>query len=1075
MLEHILRFSLAHRYFVVFAATGVAVFGAMSLRSLKIDAVPDITNNQVVINTSYPSFSPVEIEQQVTFPIEAALAGTPGLEGTRSLSRNGFSQVTAIFHDDVDVYFARQQVTERLGQLKEELPPGTEPTLGAIATGLGEVCTWSLDFAHPHGKGAEASTEGGWQKDGSYLTPEGETLRSEVELAAYLRALQDWVVRPQLRMVPGVAEVEAIGGFEKQYLVQPDIPRLTSYGLGLIDLVAALEANNQSVGGGYVERNGESYVVRMPGRLRDIEELKRVTIATRAGSPVRVEDVAAVQVGGELRTGAATVNGAEAVVATALMLIGENSRTVAEAVEKRLEELRPSLPPDVDLKLLLSRKKLVDSTIHTVGRNLLEGALLVAAVLFALLGNLRAALIVTTAIPLSMLLTAMGMVRFNVSGNLMSLGAIDFGLIVDGAVIIIENCIRRIAMRQEKLGRTLSREERFAVAGDAAREMLRPSAFGQAIIITVYVPILTLTGVEGKMFYPMAITVVLALAAAFVLSLTVIPALAAILLTGRVREREVPLLRLSHATYAPLLRLALRFPIPIIAVAAIILAGAGLLFTTLGQEFVPTLDEGDFDILTARIPSTSLSQATIMQTEIERALLEFPEVNAAYSKTGTPDMASDPLAPSDSDTFAIVKPRSEWPDPAESKDDLRKRIADRLAQIPGINYEYSQPIEDRFNEMISGVRSDVAIKVYGEDYADMLPTAERVAAVLRALSGAGDVKVEQVNGLPTMDVVVDREAAAQHGLTLAEVQEVAGIGIGGRQAGVIMEGDKRFPIVVRMDAETRADQQAILGLPIASKSNPNHYAESFVPLGEVARVKTAEGLNQVSRENSKRRIVVQANVRGRDLGGFVDEAKARLATQLHLPPGQWLEWGGQFQNLLAARARLLVVVPVCLALIFVLLVSTFGTARNAALVFSGIPFALCGGVLSLWLRAMPFSISAAVGFIALSGVAVLNGVVMITCVEQLRASGVPAGEAIRRGCALRLRPVLMTALVASLGFLPMALATGAGAEVQRPLATVVIGGILSSTALTLVVLPALYTLLSTALDSQQERSEETHA
>lgn len=1073
MLERVLKFSLTHRYFILVTAIGIAFLGAMSLRSLKIDAVPDITNNQVVINTSYPSFSPAEIEQQVTFPIEAALAGTPGLENTRSLSRNGFSQVTAIFRDDVDVYFARQQVTERLGQLKEELPPGTEPTLGAIATGLGEVCTWSVTFAHPHGTAADASTDGGWQADGSYLTPEGEVLRSEVEFAAYLRTVQDWIVRPQLRMVPGVAEVEAIGGFEKQYLVQPDIPRLTSYGLGLNDLVTALEANNQSVGGGYVERGGESYVVRMPGRLHGIDEIEQVTITTRVGVPVRVEDVAAVQVGGELRTGAATVNGAEAVLATALMLIGENSRTVAEAVEQRLEQVRPSLPPDVKLTLLLSRKKLVDSTIHTVGKNLLEGALLVAVVLFLLLGNLRAALIVAAAIPLSMLLTAMGMVRLNVSGNLMSLGAIDFGLIVDGAVIIIENCIRRIALRQEQLGRTLSRDERLTEAGEAAREMLRPSAFGQAIIIMVYVPILTLTGVEGKMFYPMAITVVFALASAFVLSLTLIPALAAILLAGRVREREVPLLRLAHSAYAPMLRISQRLPVPVIAVAALILVGAALLFTTLGQEFVPTLDEGDFDILTARIPSTSLTQATNMQTQIERALLEFPEVEAAYSKTGTPDMASDPLAPSDSDTFAILKPRGEWPEPTEPKDELRQRIEERLAEIPGINYEYSQPIEDRFNEMISGVRSDVAIKVYGDDYADMLPTAERVASVLRALPGAGDVKVEQVNGLPTMDVLVDRNAAAQRGLTLTDVQEVASIGLGGKQAGVIMEGDKRFPVVVRMDGASRMDQKAILGLPVALKSNTDHYAESFVPLSEVASVKTAEGLNQVSRENSKRRIVVQANVRGRDLGGFVDEAKSKLEAQLRLPPGQWLEWGGQFQNLLAARERLLVVVPVCLLMIFVLLVSTFGAARNAALVFSGIPFALCGGVLALWAREMPFSISAAVGFIALSGVAVLNGVVMITCVEQLRKSGTRASEAIRRGCELRLRPVLMTALVASLGFLPMALATGAGAEVQRPLATVVIGGILSSTVLTLVVLPALYALVSAALDPGHDGEEVT--
>lgn len=1071
MLDRILSFSISHRYLVIMAVAGLALAGANSLRSLKIDAVPDITNNQVTINTTYPSFSPAEVEKQITYPIEAALAGTPGLEGTRSLSRNGFSQVTAVFHDDVDVYFARQQISERLVQLKEELPPNTEPTLGAIATGLGEVYLWSLTYAHPHGKGAEPSNgQPGWQEDGSYHTPEGEVLRSDVELAAYLRTLQDWVIRPQLRMVEGVAEVEAIGGYDKQYQVAPDLSRLNSYGLGLHDLLDGLERNNQSVGAGYIERNGESFTVRLPGRLQSIEDINAVTLATRNGVSVRVQDVAAVLVGGEPRTGTATVNGEEAVIGTALMLIGANSRTVAEGVEQRAALIRPTLPPDVEMTALLSRKKLVDSTILTVTRNLAEGAALVAFVLLALLGNLRAAFIVALSIPVSMLLTAMGMARAGVSGNLMSLGAIDFGLIVDGAVIIVENCLRRIAAQQHSIGRPLQRQERLDEVLAAAKEMVRPSVFGQAIIITVYIPILTLTGVEGKMFRPMALTVIFALAAAFLLSITLIPALAALLLGGRVREGEGLVVRAAHAIYAPVLAVALRLRAVVALFAVVVLVGAYALFGTLGQEFIPTLDEGDFDILTARIPSTSLTQATAMQCQIERALKEFPEVAVAFSKTGTPDMASDPLAPSDSDTFAIMKPRREWPRPDEAKEAVRQRIEERLAQIPGISYEYSQPIEDRFNEMISGVRSDVAVKIYGEDYADMLPTAGAVAAVLRKMPGGGDVKVEQVSGLPALDLMVNRDAAARRGLSLSDVQEVASIAIGGRDAGMIFEGDKRFPIVVRMADSFRSNLDAVLTLPVTVPSGGANYAETFVPLGEVATLHETEGLNQVSRENSKRRIVVQANVRGRDLGGFVDEARGLMDSQVHVPPGQWLEWGGQFENLIAARQRLMVVVPLCLLLIFMLLFGTFNSAWNALLVFTGIPFALTGGVLSLWLRDMPFSISAAVGFIALSGVAVLNGLVMLTCVEQLRAQGVPLAEAIRRGSLLRLRPVLMTAFVASLGFVPMALATGAGAEVQRPLATVVIGGIVSSTLLTLLVLPSLYVLV-TALTPKQELSK----
>ncbi len=1071
MLERVLQFSIRHRYLVVLLTIAAAVGGAFSLQRLPIDAVPDITNNQVQINTVYPALSPVEVEKQITFPIETALAGIPGLQSTRSLSRNGFSQVTAIFEDDVSIYFARQQVNERLQEARENLPPGAEPKMGAISTGLGEVYMWTVEYEHPGGKGATiVDGRAGWQPDGSYLTPEGERLTTPLEQAAYLRTVQDWIIRPQLKGVKDVAGVDAIGGYVKQYHVEPDAMKLIAYGLTFQDVIDALERNNASVGAGYIEHEGEAYVVRAPGRIRGHDEIANIVLGVEDGTPIYVRNVADVRIGKELRTGSASENGNEVVVGTAFMLIGANSRTVSAAVDAKLREINKGLPPDIHAKTVLNRTKLVDATIQTVGRNLTEGAILVIVILFLMLGNIRAAAITALAIPLSMLLTAIGMVQTRVSGNLMSLGAIDFGLIVDGAVIIVENCLRLLAERQHELGRKLTLAERLEVVLAASKEVRSATAFGEAIIIIVYFPILALTGIEGKMFHPMAMTVILALAAAFVLSLTFIPAMVAIGITGRVRERENSFVRWVKRAYEPTVRVAIRIPRTVFAVAVVAFAASLGLFFTLGDEFVPTLDERDIALHAIRIPSTSLTQSSHMQFEVEKVVSRFPEVAFAFSKTGTAEMASDPMPPNVSDTFVILKPRPEWPNPSELKLDLVRRIEAAVQALPGNNYEFTQPIQMRFNELIAGVRGDVAVKVLGDEVEQMEPPAGAIARILKEIRGSADVKVEQTSGLPVLSVEIDRAALARYGLNVADVQDVVAIAIGGREAGLVFQGDRRFHVVVRLPENVRKDPEAIRNLPIplprrepgdaripAGKNEDKSRARGgFVPLSEVATIRIEEGPNQISREDRKRRVVVQCNVRDRDIGSFVAEAQRRIDAEVTLAPGTWISWGGQFENLIAARRRLLVVVPICLFLIFILLFSTFHSIKYALLVFTGVPLALTGGIVALWMRGMPFSISAAVGFIALSGVAVLNGLVMITFINHLREQGKDVDGAIVNGTLTRLRPVLMTALVAALGFVPMALATGTGAEVQRPLATVVVGGIVSSTALTLVVLPALY-------------------
>ncbi len=1055
MIERVLSFSVQQRWLVLLLTVTACFFGIWALSKLPIDAVPDITNNQVQINTLAPALSPTDVEKQVTFPVETALAGIAGLEYTRSISRNGFSQVTAVFSEKTNVYFARQQVSERLTEAKRMLPPGVEPKMGPISTGLGEVYMWVVHYKPP-GEQQKRQGRPGWQPDGSYLTPDRQQLTTEVERAAYLRTVQDWIIQPQLKNVPGVAGVDAIGGYVKQYHVQPDPANLIALGISFSDLAEAIERNNTSRGAGYVERNGEGFVVRSGGRLESIADIEQVVVATRESVPIRVKDLGSVSIGRELRTGSASENGQEVVVGTALMLIGANSRTVSAAVDKRMQEINRTLPLDIEAKTVLNRTVLVDATINTVAKNLAEGALLVIAVLFLLLGNFRAAVITALVIPITMLLTSLGMLQGRISANLMSLGALDFGLIVDGAVIITENALRRLAQRQHELGRALRQHERLQIVTTSAKEMIQPTVYGQAIIILVYVPLLTFTGVEGKMFEPMALTVIIALLAAFVLSLTFVPAMIAIAVTGRVRETENFVVRRLKHLYAPLLAQTIRSPIPAIAGGALLFIAAAFVFLRLGQEFIPTLDEKNIALHAIRIPSTALSQSQGMQLQVERTVSAFPEVAYVFSKTGTAEVAADPMPPNVSDTFVILKPKDEWPDPNLSKQELIDRLQTAVARLPGNNYEFTQPIQMRFNELLAGVRGDIAVKIFGEDFDPMLRAANQVAAILRSMPGAVDVRVEQATGLPFLDIAVSKAEIARRGLNLSAVQDVIGAAIGGREAGVVFEGDQRYDIIVRLPEHIRTDLEALKNLPVPLPI-PNRNGNAVtIPLKQVATFTTGEGPNQISRENGKRRVVVTANVRGRDIASLVEDAQARTAQSVQLPAGYWITWGGQFENLAAARQRLMIVVPACFLLIFFLLYTALGASRDALIVFSAVPLALTGGVAALWLRDMPFSVSAAVGFIALSGVAVLNGLVMLSYIKQLMEQGLRPRVAIFRGAVTRLRPVVMTALVASLGFVPMALATGTGAEVQKPIATVVIGGLISATLLTLFVLPALY-------------------
>jgi cobalt-zinc-cadmium resistance protein CzcA len=1049
MIDRIVTLSVERRWFVLLMTLVAMAIGGWALARLPIDAVPDITNNQVQVNISAPALSPELVEKQIAFPIENALAGVPGLEYTRSLSRNGFAQVTAVFTEQTDIYFARQQVAERLRVAEESLPEGATPTMGPIATGLGEVYMWTVHLQHRR-EDRHNPGEPGIQPDGSYITPEGDRLVTEADKATYLRTVQDWILAPLLRNTPGLAGVDSIGGYVKQFQVIPDMQRLAAIGMNLTDLARALEANNVGVGAGVVDRGGEGLAVRSDARIRNLGELAATVIATRGGTPIRLDQVAQVRLGQALRYGSASENGKEVVVGTAIMRIGQNSRTVASAVAQRLDEINASMPTDIVIQPVLDRTALVNSTIKTVAKNLTEGALLVIVVLFLLLGNFRAALIAALVIPITMLMTSFGMLRGGVSANLMSLGALDFGLIVDGAVIIVENALRRIAERQHHLGRNLTLEERLNSVAQAAREMIRPSVFGQAIIILVYVPLLTLSGVEGKTFTPMALTVIIALACAFVLSLTFVPAMLAIWLSKPVEEKEGRIMSWLKRRYEPALDRAMQRPTRTMGVGVGAFLAALLAFSLLGREFLPQLDEGDLTAQILRVPGTSVDQSQAMQSRIERQIAKLPEVRFVFSKTGTAELAADPMPPNISDTFIIMKPRDEWPDPRLSRAELVAKVEQVLAAMPGGAFEISQPIQMRFNELIAGVRGDIAVKIFGDDPDAMNATANRIAAILRRTDGAVDVRVEQTQGLPMLDIRPRRDAMSRLGITVQTVQDTVSAAIGGRDAGMIFEGDRRFAVTIRLSDGARADLQTLGQVPVPL---PNG---GFVPLQSVADIAVTDGPNQISRENGKRRVVVQANVRGRDVASVVADAEAAIASQVRLPAGQYLDWGGQFENLQSASERLMLVVPACFALIILLLYGALGSVRDAAIVFTGVPLALVGGVLALALRGMPFSISAAVGFIALSGIAVLNGLVMVTSIQALIDGGMARATAARDGAMMRLRPVVMTALVASLGFVPMAIATGSGAEVQKPLATVVIGGLISATLLTLFVLPTLY-------------------
>lgn len=1045
MLEKILRSSIRQRWIVVILTLGFLAYGVVALSRLPIDAVPDITNVQVQINSEAPGYSPFEAEQRVTYPVETAMAGLPGLSETRSISRYGLSQVTVIFKDGTDIYFARQLVNERLQEARGQLPAGVEPTMGPISTGLGEIYMWSVRTA-----------DDAKRTDGTPYT------------LTDLREIQDWIIKPQLRTVPGVTEVNTIGGYEKQYHVTPHPDRLLAFGLTFRDVVDALEKNNENVGAGYIEKNGQQLLLRIPGQVPSVEAVGGIVVRNAEGVPIRIRDVAEVGIGKEARTGAATQDGNEVVIGTVFMLMGENSRVVAQRVDEKMDAIRKTLPTGVIAETLYDRTVLVDKTIATVSKNLIEGAVLVIAILFLFLGNIKAALVTALVIPLSMVFTAMGMVDRKISGNLMSLGALDFGLIVDGAVIIVENCIKRLGERTHQLGRALTVEERLDSVFEATKEVRQATMFGELIIMIVYLPILTLTGVEGKMFYPMAFTVIAALLGAMILSVTFVPAAVAIVLSGKVEEKENRIMSLAQRAYGPIQRFAFGNRRGMFAITIAVIFICAALVTRMGSEFIPSLDEGDVATHAMRVPGTSLTQSVEMQRQVEKEIRSFKEVQTVFSKIGTAEVATDPMPPNVADTFVMLKPRSEWPDKSKTKEQLVGLMEHYLSDLPGNQYEFTQPIQMRFNELISGVRSDVGIKLFGDDMTQLLSTCEEIASVVRQVPGASDVKVEQVSGLPVLTVAPNRAELSRLGLNVADVQEVVATAVGGRPAGKMFEGDRRFDLVVRLPETLRADLDEISRLPIpipdhgdevtATDRDKDGPQARYVTLGAVAKLSLSPGPNQISREDGKRRVVVTANVRGRDLGSFVSDAKEKLASTVKIPAGYWIVWGGQFEQMISAAQRLRIVVPVVLVMIFVLLYISFRNVKDTILVFTGVPFALTGGVMGIWLRGIPLSISAGVGFIALSGVAVLNGLVMISFINRLRDDGMPIMQAARRGAIERLRPVLMTALVASLGFVPMALATGTGSEVQRPLATVVIGGIVSSTILTLVVLPLLYCL-----------------
>ncbi|MCK4744411.1 MAG: CusA/CzcA family heavy metal efflux RND transporter [Sulfuriflexus sp.] len=1028
MLEAIINFSLARRGLVMAAVLLVMGLGIWNFTKLPIDAVPDITNVQVTITTAAPGYTPLETEQRVSFPVETAMVGIPKLSYTRSVSRYGLSQVTVIFDDGTDIYFARQLVSERLSDAKSDLPAGLDPKLGPIATGLGEIFMFTVD-AQP----------GATNPDGSLVTPTD------------LRSVHDWIIRPQLSRVKGVAEINPVGGFKKEILIAPNPDKLLAYGLSYPDVYNALQSNNENRGVGFIERNGSQWLMRVPGQVTGMADIENIVIKSQQDVPIRIKDVASVGIGKELRSGAATQNGREVVMSTVFMLIGENSRTVANDVAMKLEEIKSTLPTGITATAVYNRTTLVDKTLVTVQKNLLEGAILVVVILFLLLGNVRAALLTAAVIPVAMLMTITGMLNAGVSANLMSLGALDFGLIIDGAVIIVENCLRRLS--ESSRNGMMSLKERLVLVFDATREVIRPALFGVFIITAVYIPIFALSGVEGKMFHPMAITVIIALVSAMVLSITFIPAGIALLFKKPVEEKPNRIMKSARNFYKPILLLSLKLRWAVVTAALAFVVISALLIPRLGSEFIPNLDEGDIAMHALRIPGTSLQQAIDLQKILEDEIKKMPEVERVFTKIGTAEVATDAVPPSVADNFIILKERDEWPDPSKSKDQIVRELEALVTPIPGNRYEFLQPIQMRFNELIAGVRTELAVKVFGDDFDQLIQLGAQIEKAINTVPGAADVAVEQTTGLPIMTIEPKREVMARLGLSIQSVQNMLSTALGGTVAGQMYEGDRRADIVVRLAEELRTDIDSLSKLPVMLPEG------GYVPLGEVAELNLSTGYNQVYRENGKRRVVVAANVRGRDLGSFVSDVQDAVNQNVEIPAGYWVEYGGTYQKLQSASKRLSIVVPLTLLLVMGLLIMALGSIKDAAVIFSGVPLALTGGIIALLLRDIPFSISAAVGFIALSGIAVLNGLVMVAFIRDLRIHGKDIEQAIIDGALTRLRPVLMTALVAALGFIPMALNTGIGSEVQRPLATVVIGGIISSTLLTLVVLPALYRLV----------------
>jgi len=1029
MLDYIIKTSISRHYLVLLLVVTICGLGLWNFTKLPIDAVPDITDVQVVINTEAPGFTPLEVEQRVSYPVETAMAGLPNLRHTRSVSRYGLSQVTVIFNDGTDIYFARQLVSERMNAATSTLPQSLEPTLGPITTGLGEIFMFTVD-----------TIPGAKNPDGSKITPMD------------LRTVHDWIIRPQLLRVPGVVEVNPIGGFKKEILIELDYSNLLSFGLTQADLVNAIKENNENRGVGFIEHNGSQWLLRVEGQADHIDQLNELYVADFQGAPIRVKDVATVSIGKELRTGAATQNGREVVMSTVFMLIGENSRTVANAVAIKLEEIKTSLPEGVVATAVYDRTELVDKTLKTVKNNLLEGALLVIVILFLLLGNFRAALLTAAVIPIAMLMTITGMVHTKVSANLMSLGALDFGLLVDGAIIIVENCLRRLSQAHHQ--GAIGTKERFDIVFNATKEVIRPALFGVFIITAVYIPIFALSGVEGKMFHPMAITVVIALLGSILLSVTFIPACVAIFFKKPVKESENKLMKILKKVYKPVVELSLKLRWLVLIIAAGLIILSGMAASKLGSEFVPNLDEGDIAMHALRIPGTSLNQAIALQESLEDKIKELPEVERVFTKIGTAEVATDAVPPSVADNFIILKPRNQWPNPKKSKNDLIEELSELVNEIPGNRYEFLQPIQMRFNELLAGVRAELAIKVFGDDFDQLITLGNEIEKSITNVDGIADIAVEQTTGLPILTIKPQRSALAQYGITMSQLQDQLAVAMGGQSAGLFYEGDRRTDIIIRLPEEVRQDADAIKNLPIHRNNN------DYVPLKELATVELVLGYNQVYRENGKRRVVVTANVRGRDLGGFVKDVKKTISESVEIPAGYWIEYGGTYQKLQSASKTLSVVVPVTLLLIIVLLLFALGSLKDTLVIFTGVPLALTGGVIALVIRDIPFSISAAVGFIALSGIAILNGLVMVSFIRDLVKDGLKLEQAIIKGALTRLRPVVTTALVASLGFIPMALNTGIGSEVQRPLATVVIGGVISSTLLTLIVLPAFYYIVN---------------